>query len=375
MEELISDFTEQSEVCARSLILRSKVSQSRTWSQKWKRDSWTQHLSGRILKPSLGMSFAGRWTYSLEGSLVNHSRQQEGAKETKTLGISSPTFWTALESADLPLFSLRTLKESCPQNSQEMDGEILPELPFSSMSSESWKGWVTEQRQEFSQRLKSARLTNGSGSLSWPSPIASEARQGFQDRSRGMRGSQESLTTVVIMHGPPVPASSSSHGSRPGWLTPQLQDSKHSGTNPTANGERDLLVNQVNWATPRSGKTTDENPETWALRQAKGDVATMPLTAQVKCWPTICAGDYRTPPTNSGIAGQTIMPSSEHALPKAAGGKLNPRWVETLMGLPIGWTMPSCSSPVTIAPMNFDSSETELCQQQQSVHSEPYLKD
>ena len=45
------------------------------------------------------------------------------------------------------------------------------------------------------------------------------------------------------------------------------------------------------------------------------------------------------------------------------------------MGLPIGWTMPSCSSPVTIAPMNFDSSETELCQQQQSVHSEPYLKD
>ena len=23
--------------------------------------------------------------------------------------------------------------------------------------------------------------------------------------------------------------------------------------------------------------------------------------------------------------------------------KLNPRWVETLMGLPIGWTMPSCT--------------------------------
>ena len=29
--------------------------------------------------------------------------------------------------------------------------------------------------------------------------------------------------------------------------------------------------------------------------------------------------------------------------------KLNPRWVETLMGLPVGWTMPSCASPVTIA--------------------------
>jgi hypothetical protein len=30
-----------------------------------------------------------------------------------------------------------------------------------------------------------------------------------------------------------------------------------------------------------------------------------------------------------------------------SNGKLNPRWVETLMGLPVGWTMPSCASPIT----------------------------
>jgi hypothetical protein len=47
-------------------------------------------------------------------------------------------------------------------------------------------------------------------------------------------------------------------------------------------------------------------------------------------------------------------------------GKLNPRWVETLMGLPVGWVMPSCASPVTIAPMSCDSSAMELCQPQQS---------
>lgn len=33
-------------------------------------------------------------------------------------------------------------------------------------------------------------------------------------------------------------------------------------------------------------------------------------------------------------------------------GKLNPRWVETLMGVPVGWTMPSCTCPVTIEPTN-----------------------
>jgi hypothetical protein len=52
------------------------------------------------------------------------------------------------------------------------------------------------------------------------------------------------------------------------------------------------------------------------------------------------------------------------------GGKLNPRWVETLMGLPIGWTMPSCQSPVTIELTNYDCSETESCLQQQNEHSE-----
>ena len=46
-----------------------------------------------------------------------------------------------------------------------------------------------------------------------------------------------------------------------------------------------------------------------------------------------------------------------------ANGKLNPRWVETLMGLPVGWTMPSCASPVTIELTNSASSATELSQQ------------
>jgi hypothetical protein len=47
-------------------------------------------------------------------------------------------------------------------------------------------------------------------------------------------------------------------------------------------------------------------------------------------------------------------------LSRQNAGKLNPRWVETLMGLPVGWTMPSCVSPVTIAPMNCGSLEMEL---------------
>jgi len=52
-EALTLDLQEQSQICASSLLVRSKPSPLRTWLQKWKRDSWTSHLSGRILKPSL----------------------------------------------------------------------------------------------------------------------------------------------------------------------------------------------------------------------------------------------------------------------------------------------------------------------------------
>jgi hypothetical protein len=177
--------------------------------------------------------------------------------------------------------------------------------------------------------------------------------------------------------------------------------------NPSTDGSRQGL-----WATPRAGKTTDENPETWAARQAKGDVATMPLTAQVKMWATPNAFCYQPPEnteqwtkraeyqqTEKGVnLHKPIQTQVLHevekqwATPRVGGeekaetrlargkdiglhgqvgamnntAKLNPRWVETLMGLPIGWVMPSCASPVTIEPTNCDSSATESCLPQPS---------
>jgi hypothetical protein len=54
----------------------------------------------------------------------------------------------------------------------------------------------------------------------WPTPAASEGRLGFQDRSHGMKGTQESLTTVVIAAGHPDPENPSANGSPRGQLNP-----------------------------------------------------------------------------------------------------------------------------------------------------------
>ena len=403
---------------ARSLLSRSKPSPQRTWLQRLKRDSWTTHLSGAISSDSLGESFTDWWTSSLAVTRANPSAQPASGSEPKTQDTSGRLSQPELLQCDQQYVSLKT--------SRDISALGYPTL------SKTWADWVTERRGAWRARVNAARLTRGSGSLSWPttnsrdwkdsvntvppsvgqtrgyslgmavaekswpSPVASEVRQGFQDRSKGMKGSQESLTTVVIKHGQAAPASSSSLGSRQGlWatITAHTPDTEsngpngHSGTylagavkqwmtpraceaqNPPMGVDKRHhgLTHQVTkqWATPRSGKTTDENPETWALRQAKGDVATMPLTAQVKQWatPRNCGG-----PDYAKTQRPTSM-SNSLSLPTQVAGKLNPRWVETLMGLPIGWTMPSCIRPVTIAPTSCDSSETALCRPAQSGRS------
>ena len=333
------------------------------------------------------------WTSLLVATPASHSAQQESDSAQKTQDIFGPTSQAEFGFFDPSSASLKTSKDISHSDSEK--------------SLENWNKWVTKCRGEYSLRVKSAHLTSASESSSWPSPIASEVRQGFQDRSRGMKGSQESLTTVVvkdaanwptasmsmtagyserencesskkaghvgnellrqvIKHGLPAPANPSTLGSRQeSWRTPSSSDGE-GGVMEMREGcagkykLRDHVAaeQKKSWATPRSGKTTDENPETWAKRQEKGDVATMPLTAQVKCWGTPDISDRRSDNCR------------QICLSNQTQGKLNPRWVETLMGLPIGWTMPSCARPVTIELTNCVCSETELCQQPQSEHSE-----
>ena len=55
------------------------------------------------------------------------------------------------------------------------------------------------------------------------------------------------------------------------------------------------------WPTPRQGKTTDEDEETWMKRKNRGDVSTPPLTLAVKMW--------RSPSANEpGITPERLEP-------------------------------------------------------------------
>jgi len=160
MEGLNLDLNESSQICAQSLFVRSKPSPARTWSLKWKRDSWTQHLFGRILKPSLGTSFVTAWTSLLEVTPASRSAQPENDLEEKTQDTCGPTFQTGFEFFNQASASLRmskgTSRWDCPA------------------SSAIWKSWVIKSRGEYSARLNAAHLTKDEESSYLPTPCANE---------------------------------------------------------------------------------------------------------------------------------------------------------------------------------------------------------
>ncbi len=322
------------------------------------------HLFGAILKPSHAKNFTDWWTSSLRDTLASHSPQRESDKVKTTQGTYGHTSETQLELWNPECVSSKMSKDTFHWDSPQ--------------SSAIWKNWVTRCRGEYSARLKSAHRTSASGSSSWPSPIASEVRQGFQDRSRGMKGSQESLTTVVVKDAA-------------NWPTPQAQDTqrtpeayaaakeKRGGkmflslniaaqlhgqavpANPSTDGSRQGL-----WATPNTMDCLPpKSPEALARNLQKGGCRNLreDVVYRTGQWATPIMGDSHLASTPE--VAQKRIEEGKVTLSRQNPGKLNPRWVETLMGLPVGWVMPSCASPVTIALTNSAYLETELCQQQQ----------
>ena len=132
--------------------------------------------------------------------------------------------------------------------------------------------------------------------------------------------------------------------------------------------------------TPRAGKTTDEDEESWLARHADGKVATPPLALAARMLPTPKARDWKggmgtdperqthdldkivhlLPTPSSGgesggphgiRGGSWPTPDSSMStgpgrqgreggdnLQTAVDGSLSPDWVSWLMGLPVGWT-------------------------------------
>ena len=319
------DSEEFSQICERSLTWRGKDSLSRTWLQRWKRESWMQHLSSRTLRPSLTGSFVGAWTSSLADSRANHSVLPESVTALKIRDTCSPTSQTESESANLELFSSKTLKESSQPRQQTGN-------QFSNMSSESWKAWVTEQRREYSVRLKSAHLTRESESSSWPTATVFDTTGG-------------SYPTEMVDG---VYRSKHSQDPNSPWYGAKLRDvvETHEKNWPTAT-MRDHKGGYVGGRI-RNGKVSMDTLDVAVQAHTKGGLldqaksSTSGKSRELQ-WPTPRANKVQPKITEENRA-QLATRKKANLEEEIAGhcgkavGQLNPDWVEHLMGLPAGWT-------------------------------------
>lgn len=192
----------------------------------------------------------------------------------------------------------------------------------------------TMQAGVVTQRQKSARLTNGSDCLSWPTmgvmdaeidhPVEVwEARRKVKLK-QGINLQFPLEVAVKAIDGQPAPASPSTTGKSREllWYTPEAQNQEGYQV---VNGKKyPRLGEQVNWKTPHgfSGQGSD------GKYGGGGEFA-----KQVKNWGT----PRQT--TNGGACSPETTGKGARLEDQAGkqGQKLNPRWVESLMDIPFGW--------------------------------------
>ena len=354
---LVEDSEEFFQMSEKSLMWRSKPSQSQTWSRRWKRMSYIRHLSIRTLKPSHSQSFVELWTSLVQDSHVNLSLPLVAELPQKILDIYIPTSLEESQSADQLMLFLK-MSKGLSVVKQPMVSR------YSSMSSEIWKKEVIKQRGLWSQRVKLALHTSGREFLSWPTP---NQRDHMGKRRKLTNGENISKTTgtkfgldlnQAVENWPTADATNISDGVPWEISGKQLEERRarvkkavKEGKTKAGSGRSVNLAmavqREMSWATPNTinhlPPKEREAMERIYETHRKGEKSCLKIGLQDQNKINIDGKNqesWGTPEEQASRAAMTDRKKSnlgEQAQNKT-GKKLNPNWVEQLMGLPVGWT-------------------------------------
>ena len=389
------------QMCEKSLMWRSKPSLSRTWLTRLKRGGFIKHLFTRTLNPSLIESFEGWWTSSVEVFPASRFLKLELEKLRKTQDTCSLLSPKESESANLEFAFLKTSREFLAAKPQM-------ENQFSNMSSEHWKKWVTEQRQEYLARAKLGRLIKEKESLSWATPRAGATdntrpnnkggipfgdqvkrnwptasvagcveggvAKNVQMDEKGFSATRENgtkygakLRDAVIHHeknwmSPTVMDSADIKGERKkssGGQHPPLSQQVQGYTRPKKKEENFPTPTARDWKDTAGSKKgrdlslpkmlfgcTNDGPQDQTKNNTNGKNQELLQQRQKQIlkrnsWNTPTNGRADQGVTESQLSRVTLKLNQqidvlEENIPQVK--RLNPNWVEQLMGLPVGWT-------------------------------------
>jgi len=194
------------------------------------------------------------------------------------------------------------------------------ESRYSSMSSEIWKKEVIAQRGEYSQRLKQVRHISEKESLSWHTAKLSDGEGGRIKPTELSEGGFRSLRKKSNKwFGSKLRDAVETHEEK-NWPTPRANDEHHA----LPHQEKSfwhrknrhyfaevVIAETLGLHDQEKSSTSGKSQESWAT-------------------PTQGLGMQGTP----GNQGRSLVKD----LKIKTTSRLNPNWVEQLMGLPVGWT-------------------------------------
>ena len=277
----------------------------RSWPLRWKKDKFLKHLSGLTCEPSKANDGVEKWIYSLEGSPANHIPRQENNLPTKTQETYGRTSQESLARFDPESSSWKTCQMS-------LSGLCQP-------YSKTFPKWGMMRHGVLWQLPTLERHIKEKGGSYWPTPTTqANMLCESMNHSKAHRNLKRHFAT------PTIPTPNASDGMRTNTV--------HQGGNLTLKGFAEKFP------TPTASEAEK------AGYYSKGQMGNS-LTALAKrgelSFPTPTARE----PNDIGLnlnrgrySNDTLTRKVSNLEGLQRGGRLNPQWVEWLMGWPIGFT-------------------------------------
>jgi len=337
------------EALSASAWWRGKHSRAVVWSQRWERHSWLRALCSVVISgTSTHARFVDSWTDSLADTRASRSATPASDEGQMTSVTSGPRSRGSSTNAGRDTASLKTSPDTCrlacPKSSMFCNGRGTSCLDRSCCKPQTWE-----------------RPTNESECLSsqWPTATVMDAHGSRNVTSTGTGNPGVTLNDAVWLW----PTATANHSDRyekfaqggtpigmaaVQWATPKTptggNESRESKAKRGAGGE-DLQTQAANWPTPSANDHKGSNKPGQRRRQLD--------EAAEQLWPTATASDDGTKQTLASHQNSLMRAACSHHGQAIADGqtsspqtqdsprRLNPPFVEWLMGLPDGLTEPT----------------------------------
>ena len=351
-----SDFTSLYQTLAASVTVSGKARQPRYWRLAWPKASWTKRLSTPTCDPSQSNRIVAAWLESLAGFPAKTSALPDDRQE-----FTATAAGCSLKSSDL--FASWNPSSGCFLKTCLQSSLFPQEQPYS----ENLPRSGSMVNGQLFARPTVVRRTDGTERSFWPTADANTSTYSNGQRGENLRESAANWPTprgTDGANGEPNQAGSRGDLMLPSaaamWSTPNARDDHNPSQPDSERTKRKLaqgwtidLNEQAAWWNADLASWSASSADTSLMRTADDTVA---QTVKESAWPTPKARDWksaegsasmnRDSPDLAAIATRFSRPDQTTPQPgpqssqsnRTLRRRLNPAFVEWLMGLPIGYT-------------------------------------